>query len=800
MRMIKGMNHAILLSSGSVLALASPAAAQTESERLTLPMARGPHSSEVDKDLAKSRQDLPDPVRAPAGAPNVLLILTDDVGFGAASTFGGPVPTPNLDRLAARGLVYNRFHTTAMCSPTRAALLTGRNHHVAGTGALTDFASGFAGYAGAIPRTTATIAEILRDNGYSTAMFGKHHNASRGQMSMASPRTSWPLGLGFENFFGFLGADTDQWRPNLTRDNTLLPNQPLGDILDKRLADEAIHWIHEQQASAPDKPFFVYYAPGSAHTPLQAPADWIAKFRGKFDEGYDVLRQETLSRQVAKGIVPEGTNLAQWPEGIPHWQALSADERKVEARMMEVFAGMLAYQDNQFGRILDELDRMGVAENTLIVFIEGDNGSDAAGGAEGKLTESGEITNKKTTAAQKLALLDDFGGPDLDIAYSAGWAFALDTPFPYFKQIGSHLGGTRNGMVMAWPARIKQRGLRDQFSHVIDIAPTILEAAGIPQPTSVAGVGQVPMQGIPLEYTFADSQAPGRHTTQYFEMLGNRAIYHDGWMAATNPRKMPWNMVMSKDANVNLTLQYDWGLYDLTHDFSQSRDIAKAHPEKLAEMRALFDKEARANQVYPLDDRTSLDRPAALIAKSVHPRNHYAFFGKDLRLDMDSWPALANRGFIIDAKVEVQPGKDTGALVSWGSLLGGWNFALRNGRPTVLHALSAVAGDLTRIAAPASIPTGRPVEVRFAFDYDGAGYGKGGEMTIFVDGAVIARGRIEQTITMAANSDEDFDIGRDTSIPVNRNARDGDEFAGKIERIDIEVGKIGMKGLPSAEN
>lgn len=764
--------------------------------RTALPLPQPTRITVTDPDPAKTPPVYPRLPTAPAGAPNVILILTDDAGFGAASTFGGPIPTPNLDRLAARGLLYNRFHTTAMCSPTRAALLTGRNHHVVATGALTDFASGYDGYTGIIPRDSATIAQVLKDNGYNTAFIGKHHNVPVGQSSAAGPYDQWPLGLGFEHFFGFLGAGTDQWRPNLYRDNSPVPDGPIGDVLDKRLTDDAIGWIHAQKAAAPDKPFFLYFAPGSVHTPLQAPADYIARFRGKFAQGYDKVREETLARQKRLGLVPASTRLPDRPAEVPRWATLNADQQRIQQAYIETFAAMLAYQDAQFGRMLDELDRMGLTDNTLIAFIEGDNGADSAGSPEGKMSESGEIANRHTTDAEKLAALPTFGGPDAAILYSTGWAMAMDAPFPQYKQVASHLGGVRNGLVLSWPAGIKARGLRDQYAHVVDVAPTILAAAGVPQPGTVQGAPQRPMDGIALAYSFADAKVPSRRRTQYYEMLGNRAIYHDGWLAATTPLKKPWDMVTGADAADNLALNYPWELYDLSKDFSQSRNLAASNPVKLAEMKALFDQEAKRNGVYPLDDRTAFTRMNAFSGAMVRPRDYYVYYGKGIMLSHDVWPSIFNRGFTIDADIQVAAGQGDGVIAAVGSAIGGWSFFLKDGIPHVAHAFAPVPADQTDVAGGQAVPVGKPVRLRYAFDYGGGGAGKGGDIIISIDGKEVARHHLDRSIRGHANTNETFDIGLDSSVPVSPLLPGNGAFAGTIDRVEVKLGPMTKAGLP----
>ena len=590
----------------------APSAAQN-----ILPRPAEPFTGKIGTTYADSTPAFPKPVEAPAGAPNVLLILGDDIGFGAASTFGGAIPTPNLDRLAARGLVYNRFHTTAMCSPTRAAMLTGRNHHAVGNGIVANLSTGFPGYNNILPKSAATIAEVLKQNGYNTAMFGKHHNAPEAHVSAAGPFDMWPTGLGFEHFFGFMAAETNQFTPALYNDTTPIPTLKEG-VLDKALADETIRWVHSQQAAAPDKPFFAYIATGSAHAPLQAPAEWIARFKGKFDQGYDALQKRTVERQKKMGLIPANTTASPRPAGIPAWKDLSPNRKKIVARFMEVYAGMLAYQDDQIGRVLDELDRMGEADNTLVMWITGDNGAAAEGGPTGQTNPMANFANALVEdEASLLANLDKVGGPDAVANYGYGWVWATNAPFPYAKQLASHLGGTRNGMVVSWPARIKERGIRSQFGHVTDIVPTLLEATGIPAPSVVNGTPQQPMDGISLAYTFNAPAVPERHTTQYFEMMGNRAIYQEGWMASTTPVNAPWNPTRT----AKLPSDYKWELYDLRNDPAQTNNLAGKLPRKLAELQDLFDKEAKRNNVYPLDDRMKMERFLASSAM-VPTRDH----------------------------------------------------------------------------------------------------------------------------------------------------------------------------------
>jgi arylsulfatase A-like enzyme len=743
----------------------------------SLPKAPEPFRGVIGETWADSKPAFAAPVRAPAGAPNVLLILTDDVGFGAASTFGGPIPTPSLDRLAAEGLTYNRFHTTAMCSPTRAALLTGRNHHAVHNGIVANLTTGFPGYDNELPKSAATIAEILRQNGYGTAMFGKHHNAPEHHVSAAGPFDLWPTRLGFDYFYGFMAAETNQFTPALYRGTTPIPTLERG-VLDEALADEAIHWLHEHTAAAPDKPFFIYYATGSAHAPLQAPADWIARFQGRFDAGWDAVRVETVRRQKKQGLIPRDTLNTERPPTLPAWRDLTPDQRRMQARFMEVYAAMLAYQDDQIGRIFAELDRMGLRENTLVVFIEGDNGAAAEGGLSGSMNPMSNFANATPeTEAVILANLDAIGGPQTVSQYGLGWTWAMNAPFKMAKQYASHLGGTRNGMVLSWPARVAQRGIRPQFSHLIDIHPTILEAVGIEAPASVNGVVQQPVDGESLVYSFASPKAPERHTTQYFEMMGNRAIYHGGWMASTTPPVGPWE----RKASDVLPSDYAWELYDLRKDFSQANDLAAREPAKLAELRALFAREAERNQVLPLDNRLSMDRFLAAASQTRRAQS-YTYWGAGISVPYVSAAPLLNRSFTIRAELE-SPASVSGVVLALGSRFGGWSFFVKEGVPVAQMAASQLPGDQSRIAAQSALPAGRSV-LTYRFVSDG-GMNAGGELSIHVDDREIGRGRIARTISKLPEMTDTLDIGFDADTPVTDEYADQGRFEGGIRRVDV---------------
>lgn len=774
---------ALAASGGQALASAQPNAAGdgAAGKGDVLPRPDQPFTGKIGRTYADSTPAAPKPVSAPKGAPNVLLVLTDDVGFGAASTFGGPIPTPNLDRLAEKGLKYNRFHTTAMCSPTRAALLTGRNHHAAGAGIVTDLAAGYPGYTGIIPKSTATIAEVLKQGGYNTAMFGKHHNVQPGATSPAGPFDQWPVGLGFEYFYGFVAAETDQFTPALYRGITPV-KAPKGKMLDEILVDDAIRWMHNQQAAAPDKPFFMYLATGSLHAPHQAPKEWIGKFRGQFDQGWDRLREETFERQKKMGLIPADTVLPPRPDTIPAWDEISDARRKTGARMMEVAAAMLSYQDDQFGRLIDELERTGELENTLVLFIEGDNGASAEGSLFGHTNPMGGFANNVVeTEEELLAKIDALGGPETSQNWAAGWAWATSAPFKWTKSYASHLGGVRNGLVVSWPAQIKERGIRPQFHHLVDIAPTILEAAGLPEPSEVNGIKQKPMDGISMSYSFASPDVAGQRRTQYFEMLGNRAIYHDGWWAGTTPRRLSWRTDMPKFEGT--PEDYEWELYNLDQDFSQAQNLAASHPEKLAELKALFDKEAERNNVFPLDDRLDLPRFAGALALGAQPRSSYVYWGKDISVPVEVAPRLVG-SFSLEAEIETRPGAADGVLAAFGGKHAGWSFYLKNGKPVVVMAGANQPSRIYRVEGGERVPEGAAT-VRY--DFASEGPGRGGLMRISINGREVGQGRIEQTVIRLVEMSDTLDIGFDGATPVTDDYEDEGYFAGEIRKLTIHT-------------
>jgi len=764
------------------VAIALPAGAQE-----ALPRPDQPFAGKIGRTPKDATPDFPKDVQAPTGAPNILLILTDDVGFGASSTFGGPIPTPTMDRLAENGLRYNTFHTTALCSPTRAALLSGRNHHSANTGVIMELATGFPGYNSLMSKSNGTFAEILKQNGYNTSWYGKNHNVPDWQTSQAGPYDLWPTGLGFEYFYGFIGGDTSQWNPALFEGTK--PIEPAADakdyFFDVDMADHAINWIRMQHATAPNKPFLAYYATGTAHAPHHAPKGWIAKFKGKFDQGWDKVREETLARQKALGVVPAHAKLTERSAGIPAWDSLNADQKKVYARMMEVYAAALSHADNQMGRILDTIKDLGELENTLVIYIQGDNGASGEGGMQGLLNEMTVFNAIPEDMKEVIRRMDELGGPTTFNHYPVGWAHAMDTPFQWTKQIASHFGGTRNGLVISWPARIKDKGgLRTQFSSVIDIAPTILEAVGLPAPTSINGVAQKPIEGTSLVYTFDDAKAPSKHTTQYFEMFGNQGIYHDGWVAATTPGVAPWDTAAEAQGRLPSVLDYKWELYNVREDFSQANDLAAKEPAKLKEMQDLFWKEAEKYNVLPIEN-SRINRFDVNIRPSLtRGRDKFTYYPGLVRIPEGAAPDIKNKSFSIRAEVVIPKTGAQGMLLTHGGRFSGYGLYLLKGTPVFTYNLAGVAR--YRIAGKNKLNPGKHT-ILFDFKYDGGGLGKGGTGTLLVDGKKAAQGRIERTLPFRLSLDETLDCGEDTGTPVNEEYQVPFKFTGKIMEVVIDL-------------
>ncbi len=784
LRQTKPLRLLASVSALALLAIAPIAAAQPTGTSPVLPAPAVPYQGVLGHTPAQSSPPhyTPD-AHAPKGAPNVLLIMTDDVGFGASSTFGGPIPTPTADDLAAHGLKYNDFNTTALCSPTRAALLTGRNHHSVGAGVIQELATGYPGYTSVIPKSAATIAEVLRQNGYNTAQLGKNHNVPDWQNTPAGPFDNWPNGLGFEYFYGFNSGETNQWAPALIENRNVV-EPPANDpsyILDKDLGDHAISWLRMQSAQAPDKPFLLYFAPGSSHAPHHAPAEWIAKFQGQFDMGWDKLREQSFARQKKLGVIPADAKLTARPPEIPAWDSLGPDQKKVASRLMEVYAATLAYADFQIGRVIGELKAEGRLDNTIVIYIQGDNGASAEGGVDGTIADVAGLNGVTDPVPHMLAHLADMGGPMADDHYPVGFAWAMDTPFQWTKQIASHWGGTRNGLVVSWPERIKAKGeLRTQFSHVIDIAPTLYEAIGITPPTEVNGVAQKPIEGVSMLYTFDAAKAPERHRVQYFEMFANRAIYEDGWVAATHPKRVPWvSTAQGFDAD-----SYTWELYHVAKDYSEAVDLAGKEPDRLKRMQADFYVQAEKYNVLPLDPRQLERTPSALRPYAFNGRSDFTFYPGP-RLTDQAFPDIKNKSFSMTATVDVPAGGAEGVVASQGGRFGGWGMVVYKGVPSFTYKFFNFPGQAVRLTANQPLTPGEH-KISIDFAYDGGGPAKGGEFVLKTDGVETARGRIAHTIPGWFPPDG-VGIGRGFGTPVSEDYKIPFAFTGAVKRLDIHL-------------
>jgi len=780
---VRSIARALLIGlPGSLLAL--PVAAQ-DFDRTHLPISEQDprHYTELDV-----RNTTPPPrfeVTPPKGAPNVLIILIDDLGFGATSTFAGPIPTPTLDRLAAGGLRYNNFHTTALCSPTRVALKSGRNHHTANTGSIMETATAYPGNTGRIPNRVAPLAEMMRLNGYSTSAFGKWHETAAWETSVSGPYDRWPTHQGFDKFYGFIGGETDQWSP-LVFDGTTRIVPPRNDDyhFTEDMTNQAINWVKAQQSMTPDKPFFMYFATGATHAPHHVKKEWIKKFHGQFDDGWDSVREATFERQKAAGVIPADTQLPPRPSDLPAWDDLPEEHKKLFRRQAETFAGFLAHTDHNVGRLIDAIEGIGEMDNTLIFYIAGDNGTSAEGGMIGMYNEMTYFNGVQEKVEDMLPLIDKWGSPETFPHMSAGWAVAFDAPFKWTKQVASDFGGTRNGMVVHWPEGIEQGGgMRTQFSHVIDIAPTVLEAAGLPEPKSVNGTPQVPIEGTSMVYSFNDADAKERHTVQYFEMFGNRGIYSEGWMARTIHRA-PW-----QTANLPPLETDVWELYYVPDDFSLANDIADEHPEKLAELKALFMAEATKYHVLPIDDRTIERTNAALAGRPdlIGDRKSLTLYeGMDGMME-NTFINVKNRSVTITADVEVPEGGASGAILVQGSRYGGWSLHMREGKPA--YEYNWLGLERFVVESPSALPAGKATIV-MDFDYDGGGLGKGGMATLSVNGKQVAEGRIGKTQPNIFSADETADVGLDNQTPVAQGIGYGPaetKFTGKIHQVVVEV-------------
>jgi arylsulfatase A-like enzyme len=730
----------------------------------------------------------PPTVVPPKGAPNVLLIMTDDQGYGVSGTFGGIIPTPALDRIAKSGLRYTEFCSTALCSPTRAALITGRNHHSVGNGVISELSTGFPGYDSVIGTDNATIGAILKGNGYATSWFGKNHNTPAYQYTVAGPFDQWPSGMGFDYFYGFMGGETDQWTPYLFQNNKqIFPwvGKP-GYNLTTDMADEAINYMKELNAAAPDKPFFLYYVPGGSHSPHQPKAEWVEKFRGKFDMGWNAMRDQIFANQKRLGAIPENAKLTDWPDSLPKWDTLSADQKKLFARQAEVYAGYTAYTDNEIGRVIQAVEDMGQLDNTLIIYIDGDNGTSPEGtlsGTPNQYTSYNGILD--FPIAEQLKFYDAWGSADTYPHMAVAWSWAFDTPFKYTKQIASHFGGTRQGMAISWPGHISDPGgVRHQFHHIIDIVPTILEATGVKAPQTVNGIKQKPIEGISMAYTFdkANANAPSRRKTQYFEMIANRGIYNDGWYANTTPPHGPWIL----NAPLPPIKDYKWELYNIAEDYSQANDLAAKMPGKLKGMQKLFEQEAAKHQVLPLDNdtfaRSLAPRPSATAGRTV-----FTYTGVNPGINSSNAPNVLGRSYSMSAEVDVPQGGGDGMIATMGGRWGGWGLYMLKGKPVFHYNMLILAQ--YHWEGPDVLAPGKHT-VSFDYTYDGPGIAKGGSGELKVDGKVVATGKQANSIAFLQVADETFDVGLDTRTGVSTDYQVPFAFDGKIDKLTVKLGPM----------
>lgn len=759
----------------------------TTLDRTSLPIAEPDYPKSTVLDAREAKAPPRFQVTAPDGAPNVLVVLVDDMGFGMPSAFGGPVHMPSAERLAANGLRYNHFHTTALCSPTRAALLSGRNHHMNNMGAITEIATDFPGNTAQRPNNVAPLAEMLRLNGYSTAFFGKNHETAVWEVSPSGPTSRWPTRSGFDKFYGFIGGETDQWSPTLYDGLTRVPTPHYpGYNFMTDMTDNAIGWMKFQKALTPDKPFFIYFAPGATHAPHHVPQEWIDKNKGRFDQGWDKLREETLARQIALGVVPAGTPLAPKPEAIKDWDSLTPDQKKLFARQMEVYAAFGEYCDDEIGRLFDAIEETGELDNTLIFYILGDNGTSAEGGMEGMFSEMTYFNGVQETVDDMLKHYDEWGGPTTYPHMAAGWAVAGNTPFTWTKQVASNYGGTRNGMIVSWPKHINSTNqVRTQWHHVIDIAPTVLEAAKLPEPTFVNGTKQEPIEGVSLLYSFENPDQKSTHTTQYFEIMANRGIYHDGWFAGTI-HKAPW------EQKPKVTLANDvWELYDTRNDFSLVNDLASANPAKLKEMQDLFMQEAIRNRVLPIDDRFMERLVPSMVGRPdvMGDRTSLTLSEGMVGMSEGVFINIKNRSFSITADVEVKDGSAGGVILAQAGRFGGWTLYVKSGKPAFCYNFLGL--ESTTIASDTALAPGKST-IRMNFDYDGGGIGKGGTASILINGKATGSGRIARTQGMIFSADETAGVGIDDATPVTSDYKERDNgFTGTIHKVVVDVKPIG---------
>ncbi len=757
---------------------------QSNIDRTVLPIQEPKPQTYSELDAGNVETPTPFQVTAPENAPNVVIVLIDDIGFGGPSTYGGPIQTPTFDKLADGGLRYNNFHTTALCSPTRMALKTGRNHHTCNTGSIMETATSFPGNTGQLPNSVAPLAEMLRLNGYSTAAFGKWHETAAWETSVSGPFDRWPTQQGFDKFYGFIGGETDQWYP-LIYDGLTKVNPPEMENyhFTTDMTNQAINWVNAQQSMTPDKPFFIYYATGAVHAPHHVSKEWADKYKGKFDEGWDKIRMQTTERQKQLGLIPENTKLGDKPEDIKDWDKLTDNERKLFLRQAEVFAGFLEQTDYEIGRLVQAIEDMGEMDNTLFIYIAGDNGTSAEGGFVGMYNEMTYFNAVNEKVEDLLPLIDKWGGPETFPHMAAGWAVAFDAPFKWTKQVASDFGGTRNGLVIHWPNGIKDKGgIRTQFSHVIDIAPTVLEAANLPEPKIVNGTPQTPIEGTSMLYTFNDASAEGRHKIQYFEIFGNRAIYNDGWIARTIHRA-PWQTSNLPPLETDV-----WELYNVEEDFNLTNDLAEMYPDRLKEMQALFMEEGEKYHVLPIDDRVIERTNPSLAGRPdiMGGRKSLTLYPGMQGMLENSFINIKNQSFSITAELEIPKNGANGVIITQGGRFGGWSLYMKDGRP--IYTYNFLGLERYSVGAPNVVPSG-PVNILLDFAYDGGGLGKGGMATLYVNGKSVANGRIEKTQPNIFSADETADVGLDNQTPVANDIGIGKEtiFTGNIEQVTVEL-------------
>jgi len=783
------LSAASLVEAQQTTGVAGSPSATTTIDGKYVPNPAPPFGGKINLSAVDSKPAWPPTIVPPKGAPNVLLIMTDDQGYGITSTFGGVIPTPAMDRLAKAGLRYTQFHSTALCSPTRAALITGRNHHSVGFGVISEQATGYPGYDSIIDKNSVTVGEILKQNGYATSWFGKNHNTPTYLYSLAGPFDQWPSGMGFDYFYGFMGGETDQWTPYLFRDHTAITpwvGHP-GYNLTTDMADEAIKYITELNAAAPDKPFFVYYVPGGTHAPHQPTPEWIQKISDMhlFDKGWNDLREQIFANQKKLGVIPPGTQLTAWPDSLPKWDTLNAKEKKLFVRQADVFAAYVAYTDNEIGRVIESVKDVGKLENTLIIYISGDNGTSAEGSTIGTPFDLAAIQAVDIPVDDQLKFYDVWGSALTTPHMSVAWSWAFDTPFKWTKQVASFFGGTRQGMVMSWPGHINDvGGTRTQFHHIIDIVPTVLEATGIQAPVMVNGIAQKPIEGVSMVYTWdkANANAPSTRTTQYFEMFGNRAIYHDGWIAATPPPQPPWLMGTAKMPEV--LNGYKWELYNIADDYSENNELSAKYPDKLKELQELFLVEAQKYQVFPLDN-SILARILAPRPSATAGRTEFTYSREMSGLPDGNAPNVLAKSYSITAEVEIPQGGAEGMINTLGGRFGGYGLYMVQGKPVFTYNLLAV--ERFRWEGQEALSPGRHTIV-FDFKYDGPGMAKGGTGVLSVDGKEVARKTIPHTIPAIMTIDESFDVGVDTRTGVDDNDYQPPfRFTGKLVKLTINL-------------